>query len=46
MLTMGQKLVAVASLGFIFAVSFYVSPLFSMLLVPVSIVAGIMVWKL
>lgn len=46
MLTMGQKIVAFGSLLFISGVSFLFSPLLSFLLFPMSLLSGIMLWKL
>ena len=45
-MTLGQKILAFGALLFIFGIAFYFSPLFSMLLVPITIVTGIMVKKL
>lgn len=46
MLSLGQRFVAMGSLAFIVGVSFFVSPLLSMLMLPVSIVLAIMLFKL
>lgn len=46
MLTLGQKILAFVSLLFVFGVAFVFSPVFSVLLVPITILVAIMLWKL
>lgn len=46
MLSIGQKVVAFGALALVVGVSFLLSPVLSFLLVPVSIVTGVMLWKL
>lgn len=46
MLSLGQKVLAFASLLFISLVSFVFSPLLTFVLVPFSVVIGLALWRL
>ena len=46
MLSLGQKVIAFGSLLFISGISFFVSPLLFFLLVPITVVVAISLWKL